>query len=514
MIVNQDKCTGCGTCVMDCPLGAVRLKGRKAVIDERCTECGACRRVCPEEAISVADMAQLEGLQCDACPIRCWIKEGFIGACQRYRNEAGRLSRVAPLHAFRQVEPAVGSDPAEAIRRPLITGLGAGTTYPDCKPAPFIVKGRRQDVDVVTVVTEAPLSYSGIMVKIDTDIHIGEEGAAILAGKRRVGMVATEQYGSKMLSIGGVNQLTGKNGMVVARTIVDVANGKPVKLRIEGGSRLEIQVGRPPVIDGETPANMRVGCGSATMGLFAPLLKEAADEVIVLDSHLTGLMSEHAAGRFVGAKTSGVKLKFRQSTPGRYFGDHGPGWGGTSIVRPQDIIAAVDLTVAQPGMRVLVTETTGAQGALFEVDAGGKLSEVPLTATCRQALATIRESCEPSLVSALYMGGAGGSARAGVTRYPIELTHAVHRGRAVLTVGGAPVFILPGGGINFMVDVQRVKTNFFYWTPTPATICPIEYTMELIDYERMGGHVHAMRPFEALEPLFEEAEGKGHSAES
>jgi NAD-dependent dihydropyrimidine dehydrogenase PreA subunit len=505
MIVNKDKCTGCGTCVMDCPLGAVRLKGKKAVIDERCSECGACRRVCPEEAISAADIARLEGLQCDACPIRCWIKEGFIGACQRYRNEAGRLSRVAPLHAFGQVEATVGSDPAEAIRRPLITGLGAGTTYPDCKPAPFIVKGRQRGVDVVTVVTEAPLSYSGIMVKIDTDIHIGAEGAAVLAGKRRVGMVTTEQYGSKMLSIGGVNQLTGKNGMVVARTIVDIANGRAVKLRVEDGRRLQIQVGRPPVIDGDTPANMRVGCGSATMGLFAPLFKEAADEVIVLDSHLTGLMSEHAAGRFVGAAASGVKLKFPQSTPGRYFGDHGQGWGGTSVTRPQDIVAAVDLAVARPGMRVLITETTGTQGALFEVAADGRLREVSLTAECRRALSAIRESCEPSLVSALYMGGAGGSARAGVTRYPIELTRAVHRGKAVLTVGGAPVFILPGGGINFMVDVQRVQANFFYWTPTPATICPIEYTMELADYEAMGGHTAAMRPFDALEPLFKKA---------
>jgi hypothetical protein len=313
--------------------------------------------------------------------------------------------------------------------------------------------------------------------------------------------VATEQYGSKMLSIGGVNQLTGKNGMVVARTIVDIANRKPVKLRIEPGSRLKLQVGRAPVIDGQTPASMRVGCGSATLGLFAPMLKEAADEVIVLDSHLTGLMSEHAAGRFAGAQPSGVKLKFRQSTPGRYFGDHGNGWGGTSIVHPPEILAGIDLSVARPGMRILITETTGTNGALFEIEPGGKLREVPLTEACRQALAAIQDSCEPSLVSALYMGGAGGSARAGVTRYPIRLTRAVHGGQAVLTVGGAPVFLLPGGGINFMVDVQRVKANFFYWTPTPATICPIEYTMALSDYEAMGGHVHAMQPFEVLEPL-------------
>jgi hypothetical protein len=99
------------------------------------------------------------------------------------------------------------------------------------------------------------------------------------------------------------------------------------------------------------------------------------------------------------------------------------------------------------------------------------------------------------------MGGTGGSARAGVTLYPVKLTQAVHAAKANLTVGGAPVFVLPGGGINFLVDVGRVKAGSFYWTPTPATICPVEYTMELKDYEEMGGHLEAMRPFKAKEPI-------------
>ena len=240
---------------------------------------------------------------------------------------------------------------------------------------------------------------------------------------------------------------------------------------------------------------MRVGCGSATLGLFSPLLVESADEAIILDSHLTGLMSRHAAGRFAGAKPSGVKLKFRESTPGRYFGDHGKGWGGTSIVRPLDVIADIDLKTARPGMRILITETTGQNAAMFELQKDGSLKEIPLSAAARGAVKAISSSCEPSLVSALYTGGSGGSARAGVVLYPVKLTQAVHRGKAHLTVGGAPAFVLPGGGINFMVDVQRVKGSFFYWTPTPATICPIEYTMELKDYEQMGGHMEAMKPF-------------------
>ena len=501
MQVDLEKCIGCGYCVRDCPVGAVHLVKKKAVIEESCTDCGACIRVCEQEALA-RDAAPADGaLQCAACPIGCWIKFGYVGACHRYKNTGEKLVRVTPLHTYDAVADVVKEDSPEAIRRPLITAIGAGTTYPDCKPAPAIVRGRKHDVDVVTVVTEAPLSYSSILVKIDTDVPVGEEGAPVRVGKRKVGLVVTEQYGSKMLSIGGVNLLTGKDGLVVARTITDIANKKPVKLNVEEGSRLEVQVGKEPVINGVRPDNMRVGCGSATLGLFAPLLLESADEVIILDSHLTSLMSEHAAGRFVGAKPSGVRLKFQQSTPGRYFGDHGDGWGGTSIQNPRDVIAGIDRRIARVGMRILVTETTGQKASLFELAADGGLHEISLTEKAGKALGAISAACEPSRVSAVYMGGAGGSARAGVTLYPVRLTRAVHAGKTVLTVGGAPTYVLPGGGINFMVDVGRVKTNFFYWTPTPATICPIEYTMAFTDYEEMGGHLHAMRPFTAKEPI-------------
>jgi NAD-dependent dihydropyrimidine dehydrogenase PreA subunit len=501
MKVDADRCSGCGICVQDCPVGAIRLKDKKAIVRDECTRCGACVRNCPEEALNLDEFPPSDSVQCDACPIFCWIKEGYMGACQRYRNQGGRLIRITPIHPFDEVEDVVGPNLPATVRRPLITGIGAGTTYPDCKPAPFIVNTTRANVDIVTVVTEAPLSYSSILVKIDTDLNVGDEGDAVLKGKRKVGMVVTEQYGSKMLSIGGVNLLTGKDGLLAARMITDIANKKPVKLKIQEGSRLELQVGHPPIIDGRGVDKMRVGCGSATLGLFAPLLKDSADEVIILDSHLTGLLGEHEAGRFVGARPCGVRLRFRQSTPGRYFGDHGKGWGGTSIANPTDVIAEIDPEVGWVGMRILITETTGQRACLFELGKDGHLREIPMSEPARRALNAISSSCEPSRVSGIYVGGAGGSARAGVATHPIKLTQAIHKRRASLTIGGAPTFILPGGGINFMVDVERVKTGSFYWTPTPATICPIEYTMELEDYKEMGGHLEAMRPFSAKEPV-------------
>ena len=39
-----------------------------------------------------------------------------------------------------------------------VTAIGAGTTYPDYKPAPFIVSSEVDGVDMVTVVTEAASS--------------------------------------------------------------------------------------------------------------------------------------------------------------------------------------------------------------------------------------------------------------------------------------------------------------------------------------------------------------------
>ena len=56
---------------------------------------------------------------------------------------------------------------------PFVTAVGAGTTYPDYKPAPFIVSSKVDGVDMVTVVTEGIYSYCGVKLKIDTDRHLG-----------------------------------------------------------------------------------------------------------------------------------------------------------------------------------------------------------------------------------------------------------------------------------------------------------------------------------------------------
>ena len=86
-----------------------------------------------------------------------------------------------------------------------VTAIGAGTTYPDYKPAPFIVSAEVDGVDMITVVTEGIFSYCGVKVKIDTDRHLGPECAPVRVEGEQIGHVTTAEYGSQMLSLGGVS---------------------------------------------------------------------------------------------------------------------------------------------------------------------------------------------------------------------------------------------------------------------------------------------------------------------
>ena len=55
VVVDMDKCTGCGTCVDVCPSGVYEMgDGKtKVVAEDECIECLACQDQCPENAIEV-----------------------------------------------------------------------------------------------------------------------------------------------------------------------------------------------------------------------------------------------------------------------------------------------------------------------------------------------------------------------------------------------------------------------------------------------------------------------------
>ena len=101
-------------------------------------------------------------VECNACPVLCQISDGRTGACDRYANHDGVLVRVDPVRAAaprrwpatrRRWCPSRGpaAEPRAAEAEPdwngdllhadevFVTGVGSSTTYPDYKPAPFIV---------------------------------------------------------------------------------------------------------------------------------------------------------------------------------------------------------------------------------------------------------------------------------------------------------------------------------------------------------------------------------------
>lgn len=95
----------------------------------------------------------------------------------------------------------------------------------------------------------------------------------------------------------------------------------------------------------------------------------------------------------------------------------------------------------------------------------------------------------------------GGSLRAGVTENPVNLTHSVKKTLTYVSSGGAPVFVWPGGGITFMVDVTRMPDNSFGHVPTPAIVAPIEFTMRLDDYRNLGGHMEVVQDIDNLQDV-------------
>ena len=271
-------------------------------------------------------------------------------------------------------------------------------------------------------------------------------------------------------------------------------------LEVKDGSKLIIQAGVAPIIDGNQEERMRVGCGSATIGIFAQQWYGHVDEVIVVDEHITGMLSEHQAGRFLGMEPSGIRVRGRRSTPGRYFqvANPGHGWGGTDVSDPLEIIERVKEGVAYPGLRLLMVSTTGEDAAYFELDENLKPVAQPLPQILQKVVDRIGENCEPALCSVLFMAGAGGSLRAGVTENPVRLTRSVRSLLTRTTCGGAPAYVWPGGGITIMVDVTKMPDNSFGSVPTPAIVAPIEFTMKLKDYETMGGHMAQVRRLEDI----------------
>ena len=58
LVVNGDKCVGCGLCVSFCPVEALKAWGLCRVDADKCNDCLVCLDYCPVDALAVQEEAR------------------------------------------------------------------------------------------------------------------------------------------------------------------------------------------------------------------------------------------------------------------------------------------------------------------------------------------------------------------------------------------------------------------------------------------------------------------------
>jgi len=87
--LNQERCTGCGMCLLVCPRAVLSLANGTAEIANRdaCMECGACARNCPAEAFSVRP-----GVGCAVAVINSKLKRKGSSSCCTIDSEESSIN--------------------------------------------------------------------------------------------------------------------------------------------------------------------------------------------------------------------------------------------------------------------------------------------------------------------------------------------------------------------------------------------------------------------------------------
>lgn len=92
LALDQEKCVGCGMCLIVCPQAVLSMDNRHASIKNRdaCMECGACARNCPSGAVSVQ-----AGVGCAVAVINTALGRDASSCCCVLDQEEGASSESA-----------------------------------------------------------------------------------------------------------------------------------------------------------------------------------------------------------------------------------------------------------------------------------------------------------------------------------------------------------------------------------------------------------------------------------
>lgn len=168
ILIDNDKCIGCGSCVRDCVAGFLRIEDGKAVPKEAgCIGCGHCYAICPTEAVTVS------GMETDA---------GEFADLTEF-DSARLLQAMKSRRSIRQFLP----DPVEPEKVGMI--LEAGRYCPtgsNAQDITYTILGSRQDeiesicVNVFRKGLGAAGTFSAFARNMVIDDHFFFKGAPLV----------------------------------------------------------------------------------------------------------------------------------------------------------------------------------------------------------------------------------------------------------------------------------------------------------------------------------------------
>jgi len=87
--VDKDRCTGCETCVGECPVNTIYIENGTAEINmANCIRCGVCHEVCPADAVRHDSEKTEDRVNANVTEVK-----KFMSDCQKYLNNVTEGSK-------------------------------------------------------------------------------------------------------------------------------------------------------------------------------------------------------------------------------------------------------------------------------------------------------------------------------------------------------------------------------------------------------------------------------------